>query len=134
MGMSKALGMYADVAQIFDTCLKQGALTLTFPTPAQAAQFRMRAYYYRKLLHQKQLEALGVAVAATSTPYDAIKMQIPTDAKNTVRVSQVSVAAIITLDSGETPEIAPVAHPTSPAEENDPLLAEALRLALDLGS
>lgn len=134
MGMSKALGMYADVTQIFDTCLKQGSLTLTFPTPAQAAQFRMRAYYYRKLLHEKQLAALGVAVAATSTPYDAIKMQIPADAKNTVRISQVSVAAIITLDSGEAPSIAPADHPTSLAEENDPLLTEALRIALDLGS
>lgn len=130
MPLPKALGMYADVKQVFDTCLAQGALTLTFQTPAKASQFRQRGYYYRKLLHTKQLEALGLEVANTYTPYDSIKLTISKTDPLRVRVEEVHLDAVMVLDSGETPQ---PPEPETPVDlSDDSLEALARKFAQDL--
>lgn len=133
MPLPKALGMYADIKQVFDLCLKSGPLTVDFPTPAQASQFRQRAYYYRKLLHSKQLDALGLPIAVTATPYDSIKLTILKDRPCAVRVAEVSLLANVTLDSGETVSLEKVAEPLPlEATVDDPLMLAAQQLAKDL--
>lgn len=131
MGLPKALGMYSDIKEVFDVCLAQGPLRLTFPTPAQALQFRQRGYYYRKLLHEKQLEALGLPVANTFTPYDSIKMTIAKDEPLVVRVAEVKLSASIVLESGEPVRPPETFHATR-AEPEDDLADLAARFAKDL--
>lgn len=133
MGLPNALGMYADVKKIFDLVLAKGPATLTFETPSQAGHFRMRGYYFRKLLHAQQLANRGVAVGETITPYDSIKMTIEKSSPKNVRIYEVVLAAKVTLESGEAVDLSSIPSPEPVAQEPDELLLEAQRLAKDLG-
>lgn len=73
MAMSKNLGMYTGLRATLDKIRADGReCVLQFDTPTKARNWRQRAYYFRKLLHEQQaamLNASGMAVT-TSTPYD----------------------------------------------------------------
>ena len=102
--MSRHLGMYRDIKRAFDTCLIQGKITLAFPTGGKASHWRMRAYYYRKLLHEKQAIDFGEAIGSTQTEYDSIRMKI--DKENPTRVELEEMPLEATILDAEGNEIA----------------------------
>ena len=134
MAMSKALGMYANERAVFEAVLAHGSGKLAFRSKSAAHHFRQRAYYYRKLLHIKQLESSGLQIAATSTPYDAIVMSIRPDNPMVVLIEEKQINAVFTPDQGKAITFSgacrDVASPGESDDEDKELLAfaEGLRL------
>lgn len=133
MAMSKNLGMYNDVESVFKEILAANkTCTLSFPTKTKARQWKQRAYYYRKLLHDKQASQLGLEVSATSTPYDAfIFREHPTDPTK-VRVETAYRPDNISFDEDATDSFGPISDATDLDAAED-AFAAAKRMLEDLG-
>ena len=54
MSMSKNLGAYSDVAGVLAAAVTAGEATFYLETPGKAKHWIQRAYYLRRLLHEKQ--------------------------------------------------------------------------------
>jgi hypothetical protein len=98
--MSKALGRYTDIKKTFDAVLKYGALQVKFTSKGAATHFASRAYYYRALIHEKQREQLGSAVASTSSPYDCIAISRKDVPPDTLSIAVNVLNATVTLPDG----------------------------------
>ena len=53
MSMSKNLGAYSDVAGVLDGAISTNGATFHVKTPGKALHFIQRAYYLRRLLHER---------------------------------------------------------------------------------
>jgi hypothetical protein len=122
MTLSNNLGSYTDVQSVFDAVLEHGPATLNFPTSGKASYWRMRAYHFRKLLHNRQARQGEVEINFTSTPYDSIVIRFNPESRAQLRVEEVALSAEVTFDSGaDMPREEPgAAKPVQELTPDDP--------------
>ena len=54
MSMSRNLGAYSDIAGVLAAAIVAGEATFRLESPGKALHWMQRAYYLRRLLHEKQ--------------------------------------------------------------------------------
>ena len=54
MSMSRNLGAYSDIAGVLAAAIAAGEATFRLESPGKALHWMQRAYYLRRLLHEKQ--------------------------------------------------------------------------------
>lgn len=131
MGLSRSLGMYADVKTVLDTVVERGPGSLRFASKSAATAWRMRAYFYRKLLHELQLTASDRMVGHTYTPYDSIRITQDKADPTILHFKQAILSAEFTLaDTGEVIDLnnSNPHQPETEIPEDDPILQAALAL------
>lgn len=131
MAMSKNLGMYTDIHEVFQEILTAGkTCTLSFPTKTKARHWKQRAYYYRKLLHDKQAAQLGLEVSGTSTPYDAFIFRDHPDDPTKIRVESAYRPDNIEFDADAENSFGELQEDNTPDED---AFEAARRMLEDLG-
>lgn len=136
MGLSRSLGMYSDVKTVFDAVISRGPGSLRFASKSAATAWRMRAYFYRKLLHELQLTASERMVGHTFTPYDAIRISQDKEDGRILHLKQAVIVAEFTLaETGEVLDLnsapQPQDHDDNSILEDDPLFLAARALKGD---
>ncbi len=84
-----------------ETALQHNGIVYELATPGKAKYFRMRCYYYRKLLHAELVKRSNVTV--TRTKFDALQIEQDVDNKARLffRLSSAQAAGNLTDIEGK---------------------------------
>lgn len=115
MPLSKNINTYIDVVQVLTAARERGGIvTYELRSKAAAVMWRLRAYYYRKLLTDAAIERAGsVRGFVPSTAWDDMLLEVD---ENKVRISFGRVAGRITDEEGKVLQPAIVAADPGAAE------------------
>lgn len=116
MPLPKQSSRYPDIRQTLDFAIANNGARYTLKASGKATHWRMRAYYFRKLLFN-ELNAANIG-PTVGTPYDGVILKIdPADPKT----------VIIEINSAERTGTLTTLDGTMPTKLTDPFEAEALR-------
>lgn len=115
----KSISQYQAEKNILDQALASGGGTLTFATHGQAVHFRKRAYSLRKIIRENMSPAFS--------PYDRLTIPGLAPDQTEVIIKVAEIKAVFVPNPEGTPVIG-----TAEIEDDDPLLAEALKIAGDI--
>lgn len=123
MSLSRNIGQYNDIKEVFDLALANGGGKYHLASPKHTIRWRQRAYMFRKLLREELVEKRAALGFSTATPYDEILITL-------------DGASVILTISKMTGTFEPLAGgiPLPAANTPDELESEAERLVRELGA
>lgn len=76
MPLSKNINQYQDIKRVLDTAVANGGARYKLPSDKAAVRWRLRAYYYRKLLQVSLQEGNIIPGYTPATPYDMMQLTL----------------------------------------------------------
>lgn len=121
---------YADVKQVLDAALAAGGGRYRLDTKGKASRWRHRAYTFRKILQELDLERKReLPGAVPTTPYDKMWLAIAKDDPCVVEIKPAQPSGQLTDANGNPISLASIPDDVQP----DELDFEALELLRELG-
>lgn len=138
MPLSKSIHMYHDIHLALTAAREAGGAIFRADSPGQATSWRLRTYYYRKLLADADVSAHGsIPGYSGSTEWDDLTLTINPADPTGVRIQfGVTRGKLESLDGGEISITSPKAEKKARRKADAPadadLLAAAQNLAVEI--